>query len=47
VWPVKLVIIIGCSLTLLQFLVFAIGYFRNDASVLDGSLSAPGGALKK
>lgn len=28
VWPVKLVIVIGCSVTLLQFLVFAVAYIR-------------------
>jgi len=47
VWPVKLVIIVGCSLTMLQFLVFAIGYFRNDASVIDDGISVPDGAFKK
>ena len=47
VWPVKLVIIIGCSLTLLQFLVFAVGYYRNSPEVMDSGASVPGGAFKK
>ncbi len=47
VWPVKLVIIIGCSLTLLQFLVFAVGYLRHSDSVSDTGPSVPGGAFKK
>ncbi len=47
VWPVKLVILIGCSLTLLQFLVFAIGYLRNSDDVIDSGPSVPGGAFKK
>ncbi len=33
VWPVKLVIVIGCSLTLLLFLVFARRYLRPGASI--------------
>ena len=46
VWPVKLVILIGCSLTFLQFLVFAVGYLRNDDDLMDRGASVPGGFKK-
>lgn len=32
VWPVKLVIVIGCTATLLQFLVFAVRYANNTCA---------------
>lgn len=42
-WPVKLVIVVGCIVTLLQFVVFAMRYVRGHGySIGAGEVHAPG-----